>query len=35
MVRRAPIFEAVADQLLAALAGRIFVAHNARFDWGF
>ena len=35
MVREAPPFEAVADQLLAALAGRVFVAHNARFDWGF
>jgi len=35
MVREAPRFEAVADQVLAALAGRVFVAHNARFDWGF
>jgi DNA polymerase III subunit epsilon len=35
MVRDAPPFHAVADQLLAALAGRIFVAHNARFDWNF
>jgi DNA polymerase III epsilon subunit family exonuclease len=35
MVRRAPTFADLADQLLAALAGRIFVAHNARFDWGF
>jgi len=35
MVRDAPSFAAVADQVLAALAGRIFVAHNARFDWGF
>ena len=35
MVRDAPTFAAVADQVLAALAGRIFVAHNARFDWGF
>jgi len=35
MVRDAPRFEAVADQVLAALAGRVFVAHNARFDWGF
>jgi DNA polymerase III epsilon subunit-like protein len=23
------------DQVVAALAGRVFVAHNARFDWGF
>jgi DNA polymerase-3 subunit epsilon len=35
LVRDAPSFEVVVDQLLAALAGRIFVAHNARFDWGF
>ncbi len=35
MVQDAPSFDALADQLLAALAGRIFVAHNARFDWGF
>ena len=35
MVRDAPTFPEVADQVLAALAGRIFVAHNARFDWAF
>ena len=35
MVREAPSFAEVADQVLAALAGRVFVAHNARFDWGF
>jgi DNA polymerase-3 subunit epsilon len=35
MVRAAPGFAEVADQVLAALAGRVFVAHNARFDWGF
>ena len=35
MVRAAPTFAELADQLLAALAGRIFVAHNARFDWAF
>jgi DNA polymerase-3 subunit epsilon len=35
MVREAPPFEELADQVLAALAGRVFVAHNARFDWGF
>jgi len=35
MVRRAPPFEAVADRVLTALAGRVFVAHNARFDWSF
>ena len=31
----APGFADVADQVLAALAGRIFVAHNVRFDWLF
>ncbi len=35
MVSQAPTFAEVADQVLAALAGRVFVAHNARFDWGF
>jgi DNA polymerase-3 subunit epsilon len=35
MVRQAPAFAEVADQVLAALAGRVFVAHNARFDWNF
>ncbi len=35
MVRDAPPFDELADQVLAALAGRVFVAHNARFDWGF
>jgi DNA polymerase-3 subunit epsilon len=34
-VSRAPRFEDVADQVAAALAGRVFVAHNARFDWSF
>jgi DNA polymerase III subunit epsilon len=35
MVRGAPRFAEVAPKLLAALAGRVFVAHNARFDWNF
>ena len=35
MVAASPTFEQVADEVLAALAGRVFVAHNARFDWGF
>ncbi len=35
MVRTRRRFDELADQLMAALAGRIFVAHNARFDWGF
>jgi DNA polymerase III epsilon subunit family exonuclease len=35
MVRYAPRFSELAERLLAALAGRVFVAHNARFDWNF
>jgi DNA polymerase-3 subunit epsilon len=35
MVRRAPRFADVCDQLLGALEGHVFVAHNARFDWRF
>jgi DNA polymerase III subunit epsilon len=35
MVRNAPRFSDLAEQLMAALAGRVFVAHNARFDWNF
>jgi DNA polymerase-3 subunit epsilon len=35
MVAGAPTFDMVADTVLAALAGRVFVAHNVRFDWGF
>jgi DNA polymerase-3 subunit epsilon len=35
MVRRAPPFEDLADQVMDSLAGRIFVAHNVRFDWFF
>ncbi|HEX7336667.1 MAG TPA: 3'-5' exonuclease [Gemmatimonadales bacterium] len=35
MVRGAPRFAELAEKLLAALAGRVFVAHNARFDWNF
>jgi DNA polymerase-3 subunit epsilon len=35
MVRDAPRFSEVAEQLLRALSGRVFVAHNARFDWNF
>lgn len=30
-----PGFGEIADDLLAALGGRVFVAHNARFDWTF
>jgi DNA polymerase III subunit epsilon len=35
MVRAAPRFEEIAERVTDALAGRIFVAHNARFDWRF
>lgn len=35
MVRDAPAFEDIAGDVLARLEGRLFVAHNARFDYGF
>lgn len=35
MVASAPPFAAVADEIRARLSGRIFLAHNARFDYGF
>jgi DNA polymerase-3 subunit epsilon len=35
MLRAAPAFGAVADQLLTSIRGAVFVAHNARYDWGF
>jgi DNA polymerase-3 subunit epsilon len=35
MVREQPTFAEIADDVLAALAGRVFVAHNVSFDWGF
>ncbi|WP_396203784.1 PolC-type DNA polymerase III [Gemmatimonas sp.] len=35
MVRDQPRFRHVADQVLARLAGSVFVAHNASFDWRF
>lgn len=35
MVRRAPVFSEVCDQILGALDGRVFVAHNVNFDWRF
>ena len=34
-IREAPQFDEVADDVLAALSGRVFVAHNVRFDWSF
>jgi len=35
MLRGAPEFRDIADELLALLRGRVLVAHNARFDYGF
>lgn len=35
MVRDAPTFREVCDDLLRVLEGRVFVAHNASFDWAF
>jgi len=35
MVRSAPSFEGVAPEVWDRLSGKIFVAHNAAFDWGF
>jgi len=34
-VRDAPYFDEIAGELLDRLRGRVFVAHNAPFDWGF
>jgi DNA polymerase III subunit epsilon len=35
MVRGAPFFEDIAGEVANRLDGRLFVAHNARFDFGF
>ena len=35
MVADAPAFDTLADEVAQRLAGRLFVAHNARFDYGF
>ena len=35
MVRAAPCFEEVAGEVRSLLEGRVFVAHNVAFDWGF
>jgi DNA polymerase-3 subunit epsilon len=35
MAAAAPPFENIAADLAGALRGRVFVAHNAGFDWGF
>lgn len=35
MVAQAPYFDEVAEEVLRRLQGRVFVAHNVAFDWGF
>jgi len=35
MVREAPTFESLSRELLERLEGKLIVAHNARFDYGF
>src|SRR5437762_12837752 len=35
MLRDAPSFDDVVDDLLHVFSGSVFVAHNARFDWAF
>lgn len=35
LVADAPVFSEVADELRQQLEGKVFVAHNARFDYGF
>ena len=35
MVKHAPTFRQVADAVTSRLAGRVFTAHNAAFDWRF
>ena len=35
MVAGAPCFEGLAEEVLARLQDRLFIAHNARFDYGF
>src|SRR5262245_13332610 len=35
MVAEAPLFDHVAPQIASLLEKRVFVAHNASFDWGF
>jgi DNA polymerase-3 subunit epsilon len=35
MVADAPPFDRIAEEVLGRLQGRLFVAHNARFDYGF
>ncbi|WP_419935357.1 3'-5' exonuclease [Candidatus Palauibacter sp.] len=35
MTRGAPSFSQICDQVRERLSGRVFVAHNAGYDWGF
>jgi len=35
MVQQAPYFDHVAEEVARRLEGRVFVAHNAAFDWSF
>ncbi len=35
MVQTAPVFAEMADEIITRLQGRVLVAHNARFDYGF
>lgn len=35
MVTEAPTFDEIAEELFDRLAGKVLVAHNARFDYGF
>jgi len=35
MLKEAPAFEDIAELLMSKLDGRVLVAHNARFDYGF
>jgi DNA polymerase-3 subunit epsilon len=35
MVKDAPSFDQIADELMRRIAGKVFVAHNARFDYAF
>lgn len=35
MLHEAPTFGDIADRVMEALEGHVFVAHNARFDWRF
>ncbi len=34
MLAGAPAFDEIAEELFRRIAGRVFVAHNASFDWG-